>query len=322
MSLNQFLQLLENRVDHNAVAAIWHKVVQEAALKHFLQPTNDLATSYPDSKTGQILTVVRHPDGSIFAVNEDNPNIRKPLTQAEIVLYSPDWQNLRKQLAAALSLKTSRVPIPGRVGILHLGNWEPKKAAMFPVCMVVARSSSNLHKRILPLVNASKKEGVLLLTPTRRHWKEDITQIAHSHKMLFVAMEEVLEIQGDRLKSTKAWTEYLNGFCQMVKIQLPGNYQNKKPMPVRARKTANIEKIEKALDAHLLSARDHAHSLVQRGKSAELLPRPEQKMLAKQIGLSESAVSRCLNDERAKVLKILWETAINLELVMKYKKRR
>lgn len=322
MSLNQFLQLLENRVDHNAVAAIWREGMQEAALKHFLNPVKELATSYPDSKTGRMLAVVRHHDGSIVAVDEENPNIRKPLAYADIVLYAPDWQKLREQLASVLSLKTSRTPIPDRVGVLHLGNWEPKKGATFPVYMVVCKSSSDLHKTTLHLVNKHKKEGVLLLTPARRHWKEDVVQIAHSHKMLFVAIEEVLEIQGDQLKSTEAWTEYLNGFCQMIEMKLPGNYQNKKPLPVRARKAANIEKLEKAMESHLLSARDHAHSLVQRGKAPELLPRPEQKMLAKQIGLSESAVSRCLNDKRAKVLKILWDTANNLEFVMKYQKRR
>lgn len=322
MSLNQFLQLLENRVDHNAVAAVWRDVLHDAALHSYLRATDKRASSYPDMKTSRLLEVVRHQNGNIVGVDENNPNIRMPLTHADIVLYAPDWRKLREHLAPVLSLETSRTPIPERVGILHLGNWEPKRAATFPVHMVVSRSISDLHKTTLLLVNKYKKEGVLLLTPTRRHWKEDITQIAHSHKMLFVAMEEVLEIQGERLKSTKAWTEYLNGFCQMVKMQLPGNYQNTKPLPVRARKMANIEKIEKALEAHLLSARDHAHALVQRGKPPELLPRPEQKMLAKEIGLSESAVSRCLNDKRAKVLKILWDMANNLESVMKYQKRR
>ncbi len=168
MSLNQFLQLLENRVDHNAVAAVWRDVLQDAALHCYLRATDIRASSYPEIKTGRLLEIVRHQDGNIVGVDENNPNIRMTLAHADIVLYVPDWRKLREHLAQMLALETSRTPIPDQIGVLHLGNWEPKKAAMFPVYMVVARSSSDLHKRTLLLVNKCKKEGILLLTPTRR----------------------------------------------------------------------------------------------------------------------------------------------------------
>lgn len=91
--------------------------------------------------------------------------------------------------------------------------------------------------------------------------------------------------------------------------------------PQRGTRAANIEKLEKELEKHLLAARDHAHSLRDRDREPALLPRPTQKELARRTGLTQPDVSRCLRDQRAKVLKILWETAESLDEVMKYKRR-
>ena len=91
--------------------------------------------------------------------------------------------------------------------------------------------------------------------------------------------------------------------------------------PQRGTRAANIEKLEKELEKHLLASRDHAYSLRDRDREPALLPRPTQKELARRTGLTQSDVSRCLKDSRAKVLKILWETADSLESVMKYKLR-
>jgi hypothetical protein len=98
--------------------------------------------------------------------------------------------------------------------------------------------------------------------------------------------------------------------------------RNSRAQPRRGTRAANIEKLEKELEKHLLAARDHAHSLRDRGSEPVLLPRPSQKELARRTGLSETDVSRCLNDKRATVLKILWDTADSLEAVMSYKRRR
>lgn len=91
-------------------------------------------------------------------------------------------------------------------------------------------------------------------------------------------------------------------------------------VPQRGTRAANIETLEKELEKHLLAARDHAHSLRDRDREPALLPRPTQKELARRTGLTQPDVSRCLKDPRAKVLKILWETAESLEAVMMYKR--
>jgi hypothetical protein len=93
-------------------------------------------------------------------------------------------------------------------------------------------------------------------------------------------------------------------------------------MPRRGTRAVNIEKLEKEMERHLLAARDHARSLQDCGRNPVLLPRPSQKDLARRTGLTESDVSRCLNDKRAAMLKILWDTADSLDAVMAHRCHR
>ncbi|MBN1436186.1 MAG: hypothetical protein JW936_03855 [Sedimentisphaerales bacterium] len=322
MSLKSFLQLLENQVDHKAVNSVWNRATQESVLYSLLRPTQDLALSYPDDNSGKMLTVVRHAADDIVAVDEANPHLRRKLSRQDIVIYEPNWAMLRKQIADALSLQTSRTSIAERAEVFQVGNWEPKKAASFPVYLAICRSSGDLRKCLHQLMITCTKDSAIILTPTRQCWQDEMADELKSRNMLLVALDEALAIHDNQLVSSEQWLEYLNAFCAMVKLKLPGNYQNKRPLPIRAKKAANIEKLEKALEAHLLTARDHAHAMVDRGEAPELLPRPQQKFLAKQLGISETAVSRCINDKRATKLKILWDAADDLEAVMKYQKRR
>lgn len=97
--------------------------------------------------------------------------------------------------------------------------------------------------------------------------------------------------------------------------------QKKKPPKKRASRTAAMEALKKAVQDHLISARDHAYRMIEDGKTPELLPRPTQQLLAKQLELSRSSVSRALADGSDKELTILWEIANDLDQVMKYKAR-
>ncbi|HJZ56171.1 MAG TPA: hypothetical protein VKE74_14485 [Gemmataceae bacterium] len=46
------------------------------------------------------------------------------------------------------------------------------------------------------------------------------------------------------------------------------------------------------------------------------MPRPSQKTLAEMTGLSESDLSRCLNDDQAVLLQLLWQTVADLDQVL------
>ncbi|MDV6033231.1 MAG: hypothetical protein F9B45_24715 [Phycisphaera sp. RhM] len=92
--------------------------------------------------------------------------------------------------------------------------------------------------------------------------------------------------------------------------------QKPKPQPRRSSRTAKIELLVQELTQHLRSAADHAHA------SGELLPRPTQQELARRTGMSKSDVSRCLNDSSAKQLRLLWQTADDLDAVLRLPRRQ
>lgn len=93
----------------------------------------------------------------------------------------------------------------------------------------------------------------------------------------------------------------------------------KKPAPTRRQsRAADIDALVAELKQHLRSARDHAfHTRESRGVPA-LLPRPTQKDLARRLGITESRVSRSLNDERAAELCLLWSLADDLDQVLRF----
>jgi len=324
--LASFWQLLEQRPSRAAVMAEWAEIAGEAlpAIQPLLRPAARCATAYPDERSpGRRLKVVRHGDGTFVAIDDQDWQHRRTLTPGDVVLHELDLKSLRGALCAALScVNISRTPIERAASVLRIGNWEPKKAASFPVYMLICSSRAALRAATLDRVAAVGKPGAILLTPTRAHWSDELEALARSRKLLLVATSEVVDASDGSLQETPAWEEYLQAFAQMVKLTLPGNYRNKKPVPIRGTRAANIEKLEKELEKHLLAARDHAHSLRDRGLEPVLLPRPAQKDLAARAGLEEYDVSRCLGDRRAKVLKILWETGDSLEAVMKYQRRR
>ncbi|GEM_PF-3031315 len=87
----------------------------------------------------------------------------------------------------------------------------------------------------------------------------------------------------------------------------------------RAPRTAIIDAIKKALREHLRAARDYAYSSRDHGTGPALLPRPTQKQLAAQLGVSVSSISRAINDPSDTEIRILWEAANDLEQVMSFK---
>jgi hypothetical protein len=94
-----------------------------------------------------------------------------------------------------------------------------------------------------------------------------------------------------------------------------------KAMPKRGSRLRGIEALTRLLKEHLRAARDHAFTTCEQSGEAELLPRPTQKLLAGQAGLTETAVSNCLRDDKATELRLLWELAGNLDRIMQYSDR-
>lgn len=84
-------------------------------------------------------------------------------------------------------------------------------------------------------------------------------------------------------------------------------------MPRRASRVCDIEALSKELQEHMRTARDYATATLDRSGTPKLLPRPTQKELAKRLGITESRISRSLNDESARELRFLWELALDVD---------
>jgi hypothetical protein len=89
--------------------------------------------------------------------------------------------------------------------------------------------------------------------------------------------------------------------------------------PKRSTRAAAIEALTKELIDHLIAARDHAFATKVATGTPRLLPRPTQTALAKQLGLTKSCVTRCLQDKTARQLQIYWALAVDLHQIMAWK---
>ncbi len=88
----------------------------------------------------------------------------------------------------------------------------------------------------------------------------------------------------------------------------------------RAERAAKIESLKREMIEHLRAARDHAFATKERTGEPRLLPRPTQKALGERVGLSETDVSRCMKDEEARELRLYWDTALDLDQIMAWKR--
>lgn len=147
----------------------------------------------------------------------------------------------------------------------------------------------------------------LLLVPGR------LPTCALPHGVLAGSLRELTEWSDDGLR----WDA--EGLEELLHVPNAESHSPKKPAPTRRQSRAgDIDALVAELKQHLRSARDHAfHTHDSRGVPA-LLPRPTQKDLARRLGITESRVSRSLNDERAVELRLLWNLADDLDQVLRF----
>ena len=89
----------------------------------------------------------------------------------------------------------------------------------------------------------------------------------------------------------------------------------------RSYRATHIELLEKELVEHIKAARDHAWAEIDGGKAPQLLPRPLKIELANRANIKKWTACRCFNDPSAHQLRLLWETAGDLQLILRFKKR-
>lgn len=89
-----------------------------------------------------------------------------------------------------------------------------------------------------------------------------------------------------------------------------------RPLRKRATRAAAIEGMERLLAEHLRAARDYAVATRDRTGSPQLLPRPQQDFLARQLDIDKSTVTRCLQDASATKLRFLWDIALDMDQIL------
>lgn len=194
--------------------------------------------------------------------------------------------------------------IPGRLWRVGKVTWAARRREVYFARCYRRDGGDSL------VAEMSRRPKAILFTATEaaaRRW-------AGAVENLVIALESALSLDGGSICFD---VEYVEG--RLVDAGLAGPARPQRPKRKRAERAAKIEALEKELIAHLRAARDHAYATMDHTGTPELLPRPSQKQLAERTGLSEVDVSRCLNDRAARELRLYWQTALDLEQIMRWK---
>jgi hypothetical protein len=153
----------------------------------------------------------------------------------------------------------------------------------------------------------SRHTKAIAFTPSRG----STGQLQNSVVGLVVALEDVVDLTAAEPNiDWPAIEDSLAGHLSIIEDAT-------KPRKKRGTRTAKIERLRDELKRHLASAADHAIATSEGEGCAELLPRPTKTQLAKLAGMSKYDVTRCFADPTASELRLLWDTADNLESVMR-----
>lgn len=132
---------------------------------------------------------------------------------------------------------------------------------------------------------------------------------------LVLALEEVAT------PTSTAFTINWSSIEESFAIHTQAHTEPTKSRQKRGTRTAKIERLRDELKRHLASAADHAVATAEGEGCAVLLPRPSKTELAKLAGMSKYDVTRCFADTSASELRLLWDTADNLEAVLRLRGR-
>lgn len=131
---------------------------------------------------------------------------------------------------------------------------------------------------------------------------------------LVIPLDAVVSLDGDQIVLD---VDDVEG--RIVDAGMGSASPKKKSPKKRGERLADIEALRSAMIEHLRSACDYAYTTKDQHGEPRLLPRPTQKALGKLVGMNESKVSRCLNDEKADELRLYWAMAEDLDQIMRFK---
>jgi len=215
--LTPFWQLIETLAGRTAVMGQWHDSLGDAlsVVRPLLQPIEQKACSYPDPRPhGHWLKVVRHRDGSIVAVAEDDWQFRIELSPKDTVLYRLDIRGLRRLIARALSLQPCEDACDPDAITIRLGDWEAGPGQVYPVHLTMATDRRRFIGEVQRLLLASASK-IILLTPAKRHWTGEVTDLLAGRAAL-APLDDILLVEEGNWQATGTWASCLAFFRQMA----------------------------------------------------------------------------------------------------------
>lgn len=313
--LDRFWRFIDGRSESGAVIAEWQSECDGCFeyIRPLLRPNGRKASIYPSARSGHPpLRVVEHDDGRIVAICDRGMSPRTNLTAADISIHVVPPGSLRGAIAGALQLRVSRGPLPSSLDLIDVGTWCPQPASRFPVVFLGNGVRDDRHLLLHETLERSKRPH-LVLVPCQESMDGSLSEVAEKFKATIVPLEGVIT-GGWPWRASPEWAVYLDGFCKRAGVKFPSSFTNRGARRRRASRANAADALKVELHRHLRDAR----KVVRAG--GPLPDRPTQQALARTLGLSESQVSRCLNDGREPELRLLWERSLDSEQVYHYRR--
>jgi hypothetical protein len=206
----------------------WKNRLQEELefLSRFLYPTDELETTYPETIWTSFRVVTRR-SGKIIGIDVDDSTNRIELTKADIIKYRFDLKQFRREMCENLGLKPSTEEIVKFSRTISWGTWEPSKGTSFPITLLFP--NDDFRERVFERILKHKMSGEIIITPTRLEWDNGLEEMARENKVLLISLDEIVQMENDKLLPTQEWEEYMTAFCKMVEMDLPLQSQKKTP---------------------------------------------------------------------------------------------
>jgi hypothetical protein len=206
----------------------WKNRLQEELefLSRFLYPTDELATHYPETIWTSFRVVTRR-SGKIIGIDLDDSTNRIELTKADIIKYRFDLKQFRREMCESFGLTPSTEEIVKFSRTISWGTWEPSKGISFPITLLLP--NEDFREKIFERILRRKTACEIIITPTRLEWDNHIEEMARENKILLISLDEIVQMENDKLLPTQEWEEYMMAFCKMVETDLPLQSKKKKP---------------------------------------------------------------------------------------------
>lgn len=189
------------------------------AIKPFLRAKKGLAAVVPcpvrppcDCDHG----VVEHGRDDLVAVCRCEPKRCQtaPINRLDAVIYEVDRVALGAAIAKALDAKIEKSPTIDPRRALRIGTFEAQSGYSLPVFLTIQSDEAEME-RVADTLATDEERPFILSAPTGTLWTPDLDKLLRRHKGRFIALSDVLSING-AIYATHSLKETLADFFQEI----------------------------------------------------------------------------------------------------------